>query len=92
MLKRIALAALAAFGLAVARAAQPAPGFNWSGFYVGGTIGYGDGSYRHRNDINGVATRDFDMNGVVGGMTAGYNWQTRGSVACFRPRNRYLAL
>jgi len=59
--------------------AQPAPVFNWSGYYVGGTIGYGDGSYFHRNDLNGVGTRDFKMNGFLGGLTAGYNWQARGS-------------
>ncbi len=83
MLKRIALATLATFWLAVGAYAQPATVFNWSGFYVGGTIGYGDGSYRHRNDTNGVATRPFDMSGAVGGITAGYNWHNRGSAFVF---------
>jgi outer membrane immunogenic protein len=63
--------------------AQPAPVFNWSGYYLGGTIGYGDGSYSNRNDFNGVGTRDFKMNGIVGGITAGYNWQARGSALVF---------
>ena len=63
--------------------AQPASVFNWSGYYIGGQVGYGDGSYRHRNDVNGVATRDFIMNGGVGGLTAGYNWQPRGSAFVF---------
>jgi outer membrane immunogenic protein len=83
MFARIFLTVLATFGFAVAAHAQPAAVFNWSGYYIGGTVGYGDGSYRHRNDTNGVATRPFDMNGAVGGITAGYNWQTRGSAFVF---------
>jgi outer membrane immunogenic protein len=83
LFKRIALAAVAAAGMMCAAQAQPAPVFNWSGFYVGGTVGYGDGNYRFRNDVNGIATRPFDMNGAVGGLTAGYNWQARGSAFVF---------
>ncbi len=83
MLKRIALVGLATFGLAVAAQAQPSPVFNWAGFYIGGTVGYGDGSYRHRNDNNGIATRAFDMNGTVGGLSAGYNSQIGGSPFVF---------
>jgi outer membrane immunogenic protein len=83
MLKRIALAAVAAAGMVcAAQAAAPAV-FNWSGQYIGGHAGYGFGSYHHRNDNNGGRTRDFDMNGIVGGITAGYNWQTRGSAFVF---------
>jgi len=83
MFRRVALVALAAVWFSSAAQAQPASVFNWSGYYLGATIGYGDGSYRHRNDVNGVATRDFDMNGIVGGLTAGYNWQARGSAFVF---------
>jgi outer membrane immunogenic protein len=79
----MALVALATFGFAVAAQAQPASVYNWTGQYIGGHVGYGFGSYRFRNDNNGVATRDFDMDGVVGGLTAGYNWQTRGSSFVF---------
>ena len=71
--------ALATFGFAVAAHAQPASVYNWTGQYIGGHVGYGIGSYHHRNDNNGARTRDFDMDGIVGGLSAGYNWQTRGS-------------
>ena len=46
---------------------QPAPAaplFNWTGFYVGGNAGYSWGSA-----IGG------DPSGVIGGFTAGYNYQ-----------------
>jgi outer membrane immunogenic protein len=79
MLKRIALVALVTFGFAAAANAQPAPVYNWTGQYIGGHVGYGFGSYHHRNDNNGARTRDFDMDGIVGGLSAGYNWQTRGT-------------
>lgn len=47
----------------------PAPvvpvGFDWTGGYVGGQIGYGDVD----TDISGV-----DDDGLIGGLHAGYNW------------------
>jgi outer membrane immunogenic protein len=51
------------------------PAFNWSGFYVGGHVGGIWGSSRVFND--GVLTESgAPTNGVVGGILAGYNWQT----------------
>jgi outer membrane immunogenic protein len=44
--------------------AAPAPVFNWTGFYVGGHIGYGWG------DATGA-----DLDGFIGGLQVGYNWQ-----------------
>jgi outer membrane immunogenic protein len=41
-----------------------APVFNWSGFYVGGHVGYGFG------DVVGA-----DIDGFTGGAQLGYNWQ-----------------
>jgi outer membrane immunogenic protein len=53
-----------------------APAANWSGFYVGGHGGYGIsrtvGVYNETND-NGAL--DFDPDGFVGGLQAGYNFQ-----------------
>jgi outer membrane immunogenic protein len=87
----IALAASAqAADLGVPRmpiaAAVVAPAFNWTGFYLGGHIGYGFGRGNHRNTLlgngaafdNGADTTAFTYNtrGVLGGLHAGYNWQT----------------
>jgi outer membrane immunogenic protein len=44
---------------------QAAPIFNWSGFYVGGHIGYGFSD---------------DVDGFLGGLQAGYNWQFSPSI------------
>lgn len=61
-----------------------APMFNWTGFYVGGTVGYGWGrSTIHDIDdfCLGAGTCptphvNYDFNGAVGGVLAGYNWQS----------------
>lgn len=45
--------------------AAPAPVFNWTGFYVGGHIGYGWA------EDNAGNTAD----GFLGGLQIGYNWQ-----------------
>src|SRR5258707_15247473 len=49
--------------------------YNWSGFYVGGHIGYLWGKTRVEED--GVITEPgAKTNGIVGGVLAGVNWQT----------------
>src|SRR5713226_5958757 len=49
--------------------------YNWSGFYVGGHIGYLWGKTRVEED--GVVTEPgAKTNGIVGGVLAGVNWQT----------------
>ncbi|MER9171217.1 porin family protein [Mesorhizobium australicum] len=49
---------------------------NWSGAYIGGVAGYG----WNRNTYNySFSSVDFNSDGFVGGVTAGYNWQ-RGQV------------
>jgi outer membrane immunogenic protein len=58
---------------------------NWSGFYIGGNVGYGWGNgHTHFEDIITTAgftagttptTIDNRSNGVIGGAQIGYNWQ-----------------
>lgn len=79
-----ALAVAAAFGIAAPALAgnlDPAPvepvivapapvvpvGTDWSGGYVGGQVGYGFGDFSTNVD-------DFDSDGILGGLHAGYNW------------------
>jgi outer membrane immunogenic protein len=51
------------------------PAYDWSGFYVGGHVGGIWG--RSRVFDNGVLTESgAPTDGVVGGILAGYNWQT----------------
>src|SRR6266852_7442664 len=60
------------------------PGFNWSGFYVGGNVGYSWGSSGNTEAISRLntglvrfnATSRNDVNGVIGGGQIGYNWQS----------------
>jgi outer membrane immunogenic protein len=56
--------------------------YQWTGFYVGGNIGYGWGRSRDDSTLtNGLATVLFassdraNMDGVIGGGQIGYNWQ-----------------
>jgi outer membrane immunogenic protein len=59
------------------------PGYNWSGFYVGGNVGYSWGrsstTQTFSDSVTGavLATTPtkFDLNGVIGGGQIGYNWQ-----------------
>jgi outer membrane immunogenic protein len=58
------------------------PGYNWTGFYIGGNIGYSWGRSRDTSTLtNGAGTVLFtsadrsNLNGVVGGGQIGYNWQ-----------------
>jgi outer membrane immunogenic protein len=51
-----------------------APGFSWTGFYVGLNGGYGFGTSRW--SAPGFDTSDFEVNGGLAGGTIGYNLQT----------------
>jgi outer membrane immunogenic protein len=59
-----------------AQAADPYvdPAYDWSGYYLGVQAGYGWGESRH-TDSNGTTSGDFDTEGFVGGLTAGWNFQ-----------------
>lgn len=78
----------AAFSLSPALAADPvvedalpvASTYNWTGFYVGANIGYGFGDSQHFNGP-GAATDEFDIDGIIGGGSVGYNWQFGSFVA-----------
>lgn len=65
------------------------PVWSWTGFYIGGNVGYSWG--RSETDVGyfstttglpivppagSVTSADFDMDGWVAGVQAGYNWQT----------------
>jgi outer membrane immunogenic protein len=96
--KIIAGAAIVAFALAGVTAASAAdlpartytkapvyvdPGFNWSGFYVGGNVGYSWGRSRNSETLSqlnsgvglATATGTNNVDGVIGGGQFGYNWQ-----------------
>jgi outer membrane immunogenic protein len=85
--------AIAAFGFVNAANAADMPTkapmvpvaapYNWTGFYVGGNIGY---SWARSNDaftfisaagpVFDAGSSNANVNGVIGGLQAGYNWQT----------------
>jgi outer membrane immunogenic protein len=86
-MKKFVVAAMAVFAFAVtanaadmptkARAYVRAPAFNWTGFYVGGTVGLGWGSSQQSATSPGLfgETDRYHLSGIVGGGTIGYNWQ-----------------
>src|SRR5579859_3528311 len=95
-MKRILIAAIATVAATSAMAADLAvkqqaytkapvyvePVFDWTGFYVGGNIGYSWGRSSETSTVtNGAGTVLFsaadttDLNGIVGGGQIGYNWQ-----------------
>jgi outer membrane immunogenic protein len=69
--------------------APPAPIYNWTGFYVGGNLGYGLGKASSTDNFLSPcpvcvispaiaflsASESNSVNGVIGGGQVGYNWQ-----------------
>ncbi|MBZ9794557.1 outer membrane protein [Mesorhizobium sp. ES1-4] len=57
---------------------------DWSGVYVGGHLGYGFGStdaaYNLPNTPTIRGTQDFDIDGFLGGVQIGYNYQVNSAV------------
>ena len=60
------------------------PGYNWTGFYIGGNVGYSWGRSSDNSSFgNGAGTVLFsstgssNLDGIVGGGQAGYNWQVQ---------------
>jgi outer membrane immunogenic protein len=90
MKKIIAIAAAVLGSASVASAADmavkarplPAPVYNWTGFYIGGNVGYSWGRSEDTSTLsNGAGTVLFtsidrtNLDGVVGGGQVGFNWQ-----------------
>lgn len=71
-----ALALVASSALAADISAPPvyvsAPGYNWTGFYVGAHGGYGWGNTQ---DVTNTGAARRDLTGGFGGVQGGYNWQ-----------------
>jgi outer membrane immunogenic protein len=58
--------------------AQPAPmpiAYNWSGFYIGGHLGYAWGKEDVRDLVTGITVQS-EPDGFLGGAQVGFNWQT----------------
>lgn len=78
----------------------PPPYFSWTGFYIGGHLGYGWGSSSSRNlpdagngdAFNGLDGFNTHPYGWLGGATLGYNWQTDAFVFGFEGDLGYLGI
>ena len=86
MAKKLLLSSVALVSL-ITHSASAAPPTNWSGFYVGGNFGGGWGSVNSYYDVtetfllfNTIAdpavSGSQGISGVLGGVQAGYNFQT----------------
>lgn len=60
-----------------AYAPPPAPVYSWTGMYWGGNVGYSWGQSKFDATFTGVGTfsRSRDIDGVIGGVQTGYNYQ-----------------
>ena len=56
---------------------------DWSGAYVGGFLGYGSGSYEQGVSAEDEAGPTVDVEGAMGGLRYGMNWQTDNKVYGF---------
>jgi len=65
---------IAAFGVAVALAGPVHADTNWTGFYLGGTLGVGSGDVLQTSTFAALRNT-VSLNGAVGGAFAGYNAQ-----------------
>lgn len=81
---------------------MPQPAGNWTGFYAGGNVGYGWGSYGAANATGTLVTTNggsapYGFNagsgngdGVTAGVQAGYNWQIEQAVLGIEADGQYL--
>jgi outer membrane immunogenic protein len=87
-MKKILMAGTAAVAILLATGAaqaadivpEPVAMTDWSGFYIGGHVGYGwanmSGCYDCNDSSSALFASDLDLEGILGGVHAGYNWQT----------------
>ena len=80
----------------------PAQVGNWTGFYIGGNVGYGWGSYGASNATGTIVNSNGGSgiyafnpvsgngNGVTAGIQAGYNWQIEQTVLGIEADWQYL--
>ncbi|TPM16337.1 outer membrane protein [Mesorhizobium sp. B2-3-5] len=61
-----------AFAADVVTELPVAASYNWSGAYLGAQAGYGWGDSKFHDSVD---SNPFDIRGLVGGVTAGYNYQ-----------------
>ena len=73
----IAGIAIAAMTAGPALAAPPVPMWTWTGYYVGGNLGGSWGQDRGPVALGSAFSVDtkISLDGVIGGIQAGYNWQ-----------------
>ncbi len=84
-----AASAAEAADLAPSRAPPSATAYNWSGVYVGGTLGWAWGKFDPRSStvvdgyltapqdvaaVNATGVQSLKSNGLTGGIGAGLNW------------------
>ena len=65
---------------------EPAPYMGWTGFYIGLNVGGGLGHGRSDFGVAGgpvFATVNNNLSGAIGGVQAGFNWQTGPTVVGF---------
>ena len=68
---------IAAMAAGPAFAQRPVPMWTWTGYYVGGNLGYswGEDSGPVRLGSAFVVDTKISLDGVIGGIQTGYNWQ-----------------
>jgi outer membrane immunogenic protein len=51
--------------------------YDWSGFYIGAHVGYGEADVNGVHDDAGAVPLEWGLepNGIIGGVDAGFNWQ-----------------
>ena len=60
----------------------------WTGFYAGGNLGYGSG---HSRDEGNSTSWGDSIDGVVGGIQVGHNWQFDNNIVLGVAANMYLS-